>query len=100
MEKERLKGTDHEWLGDYLVHTSNAPGGAVISVVVVPARVVAEFETEIPDWDLADASPDNELFKIMSETWPGRKSRKNWCWWTICHVHPVARSARTFFANR
>ncbi len=71
-QKERLKGTDHEWLGDYLVHTSNAPGGAVISVVVVPARVVAEFETEIPDWDLADASPDNELFKIMSETWPGQ----------------------------
>jgi hypothetical protein len=71
-QKKRLKGTDHEWLGDYLVHTSTAPGGPVISVVVVPARVVAEYETDIPDWDLAEASPDNELFKLMSEAWPGQ----------------------------
>ena len=47
------------------------PGDPVISVVVVPARIVPEYRTDIPDWDLADASPDNGLFKIMSETWPG-----------------------------
>ncbi len=71
-QKERLKGTDQEWLGDYLVHTSTAPNGPVISVVVVPARVVAEYETDVPDWDLVDSSPDNELFRIMSDVWPGR----------------------------
>lgn len=71
-QKKRLKGTDHEWLGDYLVHASTAPGGPVISVVVVPARVVAEYETDVPDWDLADASPDNELFKLMSDAWPSQ----------------------------
>ncbi len=71
-QKERLKGTDQEWLGDYLVHTSTAPNGPVISVVVVPARVVAEYDTDVPDWDLVDSSPDNELFRLMSDVWPGR----------------------------
>ena len=71
-QKERLKGTDHEWLGDYLVHTSTAPRGPVISIVVVPARVVADYETEVPDWDLEDASPANELFRLMSQRWPGQ----------------------------
>lgn len=71
-QKERLKGTEHEWLGDYLVHTSTVTSGRVISIVVVPARVVVDYETEVPDWDLTDASPDNELFRLMSETWPGQ----------------------------
>ncbi len=71
-QKERLKGTKHEWLGDYLVNTSTVPSGPVISIVVVPARVVAEYQTQVPDWDLMDASPDNELFRLMSETWPGQ----------------------------
>lgn len=70
-QKERLKGTDHEWLGDYLVHTSAAPSGPVVSVVVVPASVVADFETDLPDWSLSDVSPDNELFRLMGEARPG-----------------------------
>jgi hypothetical protein len=71
-QKKRLKGTNHEWLGDYLVHTSTATGGPVISVVVVAARLATDYQTDIPDWAMSDSSPANELFQIINETWPGR----------------------------
>ena len=50
-QKAYLKGTSQEWLGDYLVHESNAIG--------------------FQDYTL-EASPPNELFRLMNETWPDR----------------------------
>ena len=72
-QKRRLKGTDQEWLGDYLVHESAAAGGSVVILDVGVAQIVSDFEpVQFPDWDVRDASPDNELFRVMAETWPGK----------------------------
>jgi len=71
-QKKRLKGTNHEWLGDYLVNRSTAPSGPVISVVVVPASITTDYPTDLPDWAVSDSSPANELFRIIHESWPGR----------------------------
>ena len=65
-----LKGTDLEWLGDYLVHKSTAVGGSVIVLGVVPARGEPGTGGGIADWDIMDASPPNEIFRVMNETWP------------------------------
>lgn len=67
-QKSYLKGTKQEWLGDYLVHKSTAVGGSVIVVAVTAARMTGGGH---PDFTLDD-SPDNELFRVMSETWPGQ----------------------------
>lgn len=69
-QKQRLKGTSQEWLGDYLVNHSTAVGGSVCVVAAVPARTVSAG-AEARDFDLLDASSDNELFRLMHETWPG-----------------------------
>jgi hypothetical protein len=71
-QKERFKGTSQEWLGDYLVNRSTAINGRVFVMSVVPSRITADFDTDLPDFDLLDASPENELFRIISETWPER----------------------------
>lgn len=69
-QKSRFRGTDQEWLGDYLVHKSEAPGGPVIVVGVTAARIEPE-PGATARFDLMDASPSNEVFRVMSETWPG-----------------------------
>ena len=71
-QKERLRGTDHEWLGDYLVHRSAAAGGSAISVGVFPARVTADYDSPFDDFDIRDASPENELFLVLADGWPGQ----------------------------
>lgn len=68
-QKERMRGTDIEWLGDYLVHRSPIVDGSAFVLVVGAARIVS------PDggttlFQLA-ASPPNELFRLMRDTWPG-----------------------------
>lgn len=68
-QKRRLKGTRQEWLGDYLVHKSPAAGGSVIVLVVTAAQIQAAPGSGIPGFDLS-ASPRNELFRVMNETWP------------------------------
>lgn len=68
-QKKYLKGTEQEWLGDYLVHTSQATGGSVIVLVVTAARITPDAGSTIPDYDL-EASPENEIFRLMNETWP------------------------------
>jgi hypothetical protein len=68
-QKKRLKGTKQEWLGDYLVHRSEAVGGSAIVLVVTAARIVSATGSAVPDYDLG-ASPENELFRVMNETWP------------------------------
>jgi hypothetical protein len=69
-QKEYLKGTEQEWLGDYLVHRSAAADGSVIVLVVTPARVAFGSGGAIITYDVMDASPANELFRLMYETWP------------------------------
>ncbi len=71
-QKEYLRGTDHEWLGDYLVHQSDAVGGSSIVLAVTPARIVSGSATTLSDYDVADASPENEIWRTMNETWPDR----------------------------
>lgn len=68
-QKQRLKGTRQEWLGDYLVHRSPAAGGSVIVLVVTAAQISSSPGSGIPDYDLS-ASPRNELFRVMNGTWP------------------------------
>ncbi len=68
-QKERLRGTDVEWLGDYLVHKSQVADGSVIVVEVSAAYIVAVPGSGFPDSDLA-ASPENELLRVMNQTWP------------------------------
>ena len=69
-QKEYLKGTDQEWLGDYLVHKSGAVGGTSIVLTVTAAKIVSDGPSEALLFDVADASPENELWRIMNETWP------------------------------
>jgi hypothetical protein len=70
-QKERLRGTDIEWLGDYLVHRSQAFQGSVIVLEVSAAYVMTAPGSGLPDSDLT-VSPENELFRVMNETWPDR----------------------------
>ena len=70
-QKERLWGNDIEWLGDYLVHKSEEAGGSVTVVMVSAAYIVSVPGSGIPDYDLKN-SPENELFRVMSETWPNQ----------------------------
>lgn len=67
-QKAQLKGTDQEWLGDYLVHRSTAVGGPAIVVAVTAARVIVDGRTEYQ----LGSSPENELFRLMNERWPDR----------------------------
>ncbi len=66
-QKQRLKGTEQEWLGDYLVHRSAAVGGPVIVLGVGAARILSGSTVA---YDILDKSPADELFRLMYETWP------------------------------
>jgi hypothetical protein len=68
-QKERLRGTDIEWLGDFLVHKSQAADGSVIVLTVSAAHIIPVPGSGNPDSDLA-ASPENELLRVMNQTWP------------------------------
>jgi hypothetical protein len=68
-QKERLRGTAIEWLGDYLVHKSQAADGSVIVLEVSAAHIVPVPGSGNPDIDLV-ASPENELLRVMNQTWP------------------------------
>jgi len=70
-QKDYLRGTDQEWLGDYLVHRSNVVGGPVIVVAVAPARILSETGGSVVSDDLA-VSPENELRRLMNESWPNQ----------------------------
>jgi hypothetical protein len=69
-QKEHLKGTEQEWLGDYLVHESTAVGGETIVLCVTAAEIVGGASWSVPDWRVRDASPDDEVWRVMNETWP------------------------------
>lgn len=69
-QKAHLKGTEQEWLGDYLVHRSAATEGSVFIVSVVAARIELEAGSAGTPYDVRARSPGNELFRVMVETWP------------------------------
>ena len=63
-----LLGTSQEWLGDYLAHASPETDGSVIALFVTAARIESPSGTKL--YDIRDASPANELFLLMNESWP------------------------------
>lgn len=71
-QKTHLMGTKQEWLGDYLVHRSRAVDGTVIVVDVTSARTELEPGASGTPFDVRDSSPDNELFRVIAETRPGK----------------------------
>ena len=72
-QKAHLMGTDQEWLGDYLAHTSEVVGGSVIVIGFSSARTELEPRAEGTPWDVLDSeSPENELLRLMAETRPGQ----------------------------
>lgn len=71
-QKGPLRGTEAEWLGDYLAHSSDATGGSVFVLDVAERRILPLGGDGPPYFDLYDASPENELFRLMYEAWPER----------------------------
>lgn len=71
-QKAHLMGTRQEWLGDYLVHRSAAVDGSIIVLGVSAAKVELEPGAEGTRFDVIQASRENELRRVMAETWPGR----------------------------
>jgi hypothetical protein len=70
-QKEPLRGTDVEWLGDYLVHRSPATQGSVTVMDVSAAHVLSAPGSGSPNSDLS-ASPENELFRVMNQAYPDK----------------------------
>lgn len=66
-QKERLKGTEQEWLGDYLVHRSTSVGGTSIVLGFVAAKILSGSTVQ---YDILDDSPEDEIFRLMYESWP------------------------------
>ena len=56
-------------LGDYLAHSSPVTRGSIVAVWVAAAQIVNATESGYPEFDLS-ASPANELFRVVNETWP------------------------------
>jgi hypothetical protein len=72
-QKAALMGTDQEWLGDYLTHTSDVVNGSIIVVGLSSAKTDLEPGAEGTPWDILHSnSPDNELLRTMAESAPGR----------------------------
>ena len=72
-QKSHLMGTDQEWMGDYLAHTSTVIEGSIIVVGFNSARTELEAGAGGTPFDILEgASPDNELLRLMAETWPGQ----------------------------
>lgn len=72
-QKSHLKGTEQQWMGDYLAHESTVVGRSIIVVGLSSARTVLETGAGGTPWDiLQSASPDNELLRLMAEAWPGK----------------------------
>jgi hypothetical protein len=71
-QKSRLMGTDQEWLGDYLAHTSIATSWSVIVIGFTSAKTVLETGAGGTPFDVVETSPEHELLRIMAETWPGQ----------------------------
>ncbi len=71
-QKSPLMGTQQEWLGDHLAHRSPATGGSVYVVGVSAAEVVLEPGAEGTPFDVRASSPQDEVLRVVAETWPGQ----------------------------
>lgn len=71
-QKAPLMGTEQEWLGDYLVHSSAAPGGSVIVVRFSPAKTELLPGAGGTPFDVVASSPEHELYRLMAEARPGQ----------------------------
>jgi hypothetical protein len=69
-QKSHLMGTDQEWLGDYLTHRSEAAEGSVFIIGFTSASTVLEPGAPGSPYDIVQSSPDDELLRLMAETWP------------------------------
>jgi hypothetical protein len=70
-QKSHLMGTEQEWMGDYLAHTSTVVGGSLIVVGFASALTQLEPGAGGTPWDILESnSPDNEVLRILAETWP------------------------------
>ncbi len=67
-----LMGTEQEWLGDFLAHRSTVVDGSVIVVGFTSAQTELEPGAGGAPFDVRDASPENEILRVMAETWPGQ----------------------------
>lgn len=70
-QKSHLMGTDQEWMGDYLAHGSPVADGSVFVIGFTSARTELEPGAGGTPFDIRDTSPDNEILRVMAETWPG-----------------------------
>ena len=72
-QKSHLMGTDQEWMGDYLAHTSPAVGGSIFVIAFASARTELEPGAGGTPWNIVESSsPGNELLRLLAETWPNR----------------------------
>ena len=72
-QKSHLMGTEQQWLGDYLAHQSPVVEGSVIVIGFGSARTELEPGAGgTPFSILESASPENEILRLMAETWPNQ----------------------------
>jgi hypothetical protein len=70
-QKAELKGTSQEWLGDYLVHRSEAVQGPIKAISFVSAHTELLEGAGGTRFDVLESSPEHELFRLMAEDSPG-----------------------------
>jgi hypothetical protein len=66
-QKERHRGTQQEWLGEYLVRRSPAASGQTLTLWVTGSRGEYRFNDTPTSFDLRTQSPENEVLRITSE---------------------------------
>ena len=72
-QKSHLMGTDQQWLGDYLAHESPIVEGSIIVIGFTSARTELEAGAGDTPFDILEsASPENEILRVMAETWPNQ----------------------------
>ena len=72
-QKAHLMGTEQEWMGDYLAHTSTVVDGSIIVIGFTSARTELEPGAGGTPWDILESSsPDNEILRVIAEVWPAQ----------------------------
>jgi hypothetical protein len=72
-QKSHLMGTEQQWLGDYLAHESMVVKGSIIVIGFTSARTELEAGAGGTPFDIQESSsPENEILRVMAETWPGQ----------------------------
>ncbi len=72
-QKAHLMGTEQQWLGDHLAHETPVVGGSILVIGFTSARTELEAGAGGTPFDVKDsASPENEILRMMAETWPDK----------------------------